>query len=179
MLSSIQQMSLSTQCTFLVFLYARVFGFLGPEIGSDPPTCVTLDRSPIEFSWIIPSKKAKKGEANRNIRCVMEPLCVQPLRMMFRYTSLMVSISDPRGSGYMLKGSSVLKYLASYAGSLGGVVRCNWDGLLWTETTEGFFFPQEHKGDYVQDGGRFAIGRSSNEFSGRSSALITRIFDRL
>lgn len=69
-------MSLSTQSTFLVFLYARVLGFLGPEERSDPSSVLTLDGSPIEFSWIIPDKKVAKGKANRNIRCVMEPLCV-------------------------------------------------------------------------------------------------------
>ncbi|EIM81858.1 aromatic prenyltransferase [Stereum hirsutum FP-91666 SS1] len=145
----ISQMSLSTQCTFLVFLYARVFGFLGPEKGSDPPACLTLDGSPIEFSWIIPNKKVAKGKPNRNLRCVMEPF-------------------DPRGSGSPLRGSSVLKYFSSYAGSLGGVVRCDWDGLLWVESTEGFFFPQELKSDYVQDGGRFAMG-----FDFTHSGIIT------
>nr|APH07541.1 BypB [Agaricomycetes sp.] len=143
------QMSLATQCTFLLFLYSRVLGFLGPEKQSDPPACLTLDGSPIEFSWIIPNKKTVKGKSNRNIRCVMEPF-------------------DPRGSGTPLKGTSVLKYLASYAGSLGGVVRCEWDGMFWVESAEKFFFPQHHHGDYVPDGCRFAVG-----FDFTTSGIIT------
>nr|APH07540.1 BypA [Agaricomycetes sp.] len=142
------QMSLTTQCTYLVFVYARVLGFL-PDKGTGPPACLTLDGSPIEFSWIIPRKKIAKGHANRDVRIIMEPF-------------------DPRGSGYMLKGSSVLEYFASYAGSLGGVVQCDWDGLLWVESAEGLFFPQEHKGDYIQDGGRFLVGL---DFS--SSGFVT------
>lgn len=64
--------SLSVQCTFLAFFYARVLPFMRND---EAKSIMTVDGSPVEYSWVIPNRtKPAAGEATRQVRFAIEPL---------------------------------------------------------------------------------------------------------
>lgn len=66
---------LSSQVTFLTFIHARILGMMGPLDARGPGSLMTFDGSPVELSWVIPSKeKSGNGGANRQLRFAIEPM---------------------------------------------------------------------------------------------------------
>jgi hypothetical protein len=63
------------QARFLIFVYARVLGFMGPEDEAvGPGSYMTAEGSPVELSWVIPNRsKPRPGEVTRQIRFCIEP----------------------------------------------------------------------------------------------------------
>ncbi|TFK33626.1 tryptophan dimethylallyltransferase-domain-containing protein [Crucibulum laeve] len=125
------------QCRFLTFVYARVLGMMGPSNENGSNSYMTIDGSPAELSWVIPRRKVAKGALTRQVRFAIEPI-------------------DPR-SGRPLRGSTVLDYLTTTRGSLGGVVTCDKGGMSWRKSTERFLFPEDD-GSEVPEGSRFFVG---------------------
>ncbi|KAF8999437.1 aromatic prenyltransferase [Cyathus striatus] len=127
---------LEAQCKFLIFVYARVLGMMGPHYAYGTGSLMTIDGSPVELSWVIPRKRPTLGSINRQVRFAIEPI-------------------DPR-TGKPLNGSTVLDYLVSPEGSL-GVVVCEEDGMSWRRETEKFLFPEDTGSD-IPEGTRFFVG---------------------
>lgn len=115
--------TLEAQTKLLTFIFARVVGLMGPDERPTNPTMLTIDGSPCEGSWVIPTgSQPVAGEVNRQIR-----FCVQP--------------TDPR-TGKFLRGSQVLDWLASFEGGLGVVVvKEGWED--WRRECEKFFFSED------------------------------------
>ncbi|KAH8798041.1 tryptophan dimethylallyltransferase-domain-containing protein [Flagelloscypha sp. PMI_526] len=127
---------IESQARFLVFIYSRVLGFMGPAEHVGPGSIMTIDGSPVELSWVIPNRsKPQPGEATRQLRFAIEPL---------------------HPDGEPLKGASVLDYLTSPEGSL-GVVSCPPNGADWRKKTEDFLYSDD-KGDNIPEGSRFFVG---------------------
>ncbi|KAG6833156.1 hypothetical protein H0H87_010543 [Tephrocybe sp. NHM501043] len=125
---------ISTQITFLTFVYARVLGMMGPLDSKGPASYMTFDGSPVELSWVIPSNvKPGDGNAGRQVRFAIEPI-------------------DPR-SGRLLRGMEVLRYLTSPKGSL-GIVKCDRGVLDWSMITEQFLY----SGAAAESDKRFFVG---------------------
>ncbi|KIK57133.1 hypothetical protein GYMLUDRAFT_98952 [Collybiopsis luxurians FD-317 M1] len=143
---------LPVQCAFVLFVYARVVPFLGPDAFAMPPSIMTLDGSPIELSWIIPSSNLKTPEAddkpNRTVRFAIEP-------------------RDPK-TGKFHKGARMLDYYISELGNFGKMVKIEANGMLWRQKIEKFMFPEdEHSqsgelGEEVVPGSRFMLGMDFN-----------------
>ncbi|KAG7087515.1 hypothetical protein E1B28_013476 [Marasmius oreades] len=143
---------LPIQIAFVLFVYARVVPFLGPDTFSMPPSIMTLDGSPIELSWIIPSSNLKGPTAddkpNRTVRFAIEP-------------------RDPM-TGKFHKGARMLDYYISQLGNFGGMVKIEDDGMLWRRKIEKFMFPEEgdfrgeEVGEEVLPGSRFMLGMDFN-----------------
>ncbi|KAF8063595.1 tryptophan dimethylallyltransferase-domain-containing protein [Lyophyllum atratum] len=126
---------ISSQISFLTFVYARILGMMGPLESTGPGTLMTFDGSPVELSWVIPSNGSSgQGNAGRQLRFAIEPI-------------------DPR-SGRLLRGSDVLRYLTSPKGGL-GLVRCEQNSLDWSMITQSFLYPDE---DRIDSGKRFFLG---------------------
>ncbi|KAG6808627.1 hypothetical protein H0H92_003462, partial [Tricholoma furcatifolium] len=111
---------ISVQISFLTYIYARVLGMMGPLDPMGPASYMTYDGSPVELSWVVPSR-AMPGDGNkgRHVRFAFEPI-------------------DPR-SGTLLRGSEVLRYLTSPKGGL-GLVNCDEGVLDWSIITEQFLY---------------------------------------
>lgn len=63
------------QARFLVFVYARVLGFMGPSDKTGPGSIMSVDGSPVELSWVIPNRsRPGPGEVTRQLRFAIEPL---------------------------------------------------------------------------------------------------------
>lgn len=102
---------------FLVFLYARILGMLGPSTKTQNK--MTADGSPAASSWVIPNRsKPESGDVNRQIRFAIQPM-------------------DPR-TGHFLQPGEVLRYLTSAEGGL-GLVYCPEGGLDWCERVDRFY----------------------------------------
>ncbi|KAF5337797.1 hypothetical protein D9758_016289 [Tetrapyrgos nigripes] len=139
---------LPIQCAYVLFVYARVVPFLGPDAFTLPPSFMTIDGSPIETSWIIPSsnlKEATSGDKpNRKVRFVIEP-------------------RDPK-TGQFHKGARMFDYYTSTLGNFGGMIKIEDDGMLWRRKIERFMFPEDEDsesaelGEEVLPGSRFMLG---------------------
>ncbi|KAG5641112.1 hypothetical protein DXG03_005975 [Asterophora parasitica] len=129
------EFSISSQVSFLTFVYARLLGMMGPLEATGPGSLMTFDGSPVELSWVIPSKANTRDCQRRQLRFAIEPI-------------------DPR-SGRLLRANEVLRYLTSSKGSL-GLVRCDRSALDWSMITQHFLYPD---GDTEgSEGERFFIG---------------------
>ncbi|KAK7057610.1 tryptophan dimethylallyltransferase-domain-containing protein [Favolaschia claudopus] len=128
----------AVQARFLIFIYARVIGFMGPDDKSvGPGSIMTSEGCPVELSWVIPNRsKPRAGEVSRQLR-----FCIEP--------------RDPE-TGALFKGASILKYLTGAEGSL-GVVSCHDLGLDWPTKTENYLFPGD-EGEAAPMGSRFFVG---------------------
>ncbi|KAJ7822491.1 tryptophan dimethylallyltransferase-domain-containing protein [Mycena olivaceomarginata] len=126
------------QARFLIFVYARVLGFMGPEDESvGPGSYMTAEGSPVELSWVIPNRsKPRPGEVTRQIR-----FCIEP--------------RDPE-TGFLYKGASILDFLTSPEGGLGVVFRPDL-GLDWPTRIENFLCPND-SGDEAPLSSRFFLG---------------------
>ncbi|GLB43012.1 putative tryptophan dimethylallyltransferase [Lyophyllum shimeji] len=126
---------ISSQISFLTFVYARLLGMMGPLEAVGPGSLMTFDGSPVELSWVMPrGGSSSQTGADRQLRFAIEPI-------------------DPR-SGKLLRGSEVLKYLTSPNGSL-GLVRCDKTALDWSMITQDFLYPDN---EVSQSGKRFFVG---------------------
>lgn len=66
---------LEIQCRFLIFVYARVLGFMGPIEECSTRSVMTSDGGPVELSWVIPNRKQPAiGEVTRQVRFAIEPM---------------------------------------------------------------------------------------------------------
>ncbi|KAJ7367639.1 tryptophan dimethylallyltransferase-domain-containing protein [Mycena albidolilacea] len=63
------------QARFLIFVYTRVLGFMGPEDEAvGPGSYMTAEGSPVELSWVILDRsKPRPGEVTRQLRFCIEP----------------------------------------------------------------------------------------------------------
>ncbi|KAF9039482.1 aromatic prenyltransferase [Hymenopellis radicata] len=139
--------TVEVQARFLIFVYARVLGLMGPAEKKGPGCIVTVDGSPVELSWVIPNRsKPRRGEATRQLRFAFEPLHPE--------------------TGIPLKGAPILDYLTSPEGGL-GVVSCPDQGMKWRKETENFLSPND-EGDEIPTGSRFFVG-----FDFNSSGTLT------
>ncbi|KAF5378117.1 hypothetical protein D9615_007549 [Tricholomella constricta] len=129
---------ISSQISFLTFVYARLLGMMGPLEATGPGSLMTFDGSPVELSWVIPSNvKSSDSSSSRQLRFAIEPI-------------------DPR-SGRLLRGNEVLRYLTSPKGGL-GLVRCDRSALDWSMITQHFLQPDSDRGGNNDSGKRFFIG---------------------
>ncbi|KAG6840942.1 hypothetical protein C0991_003126 [Blastosporella zonata] len=66
---------ISSQISFLTFVYARVIGMMGSLDSNGPASYMTFDGSPVELSWVVPSD-VKRGDGNtgRQVRFAIEPM---------------------------------------------------------------------------------------------------------
>ncbi|EAU82200.1 hypothetical protein CC1G_10602 [Coprinopsis cinerea okayama7 len=131
------------QAKFLCFFYGTVIELMPPHDTSCSDSVMTIDGSPVELSWVLPSSEEVAGGGRapgkakpRQVRFAIEPM-------------------HP-ASGRRLKGSVVLDYLTSPRGSLGLVV-AGKDSMTWRTKTEEFMFPNS-EGDEIPDGSRFFVG---------------------
>ncbi|KAK7445713.1 hypothetical protein VKT23_014708 [Stygiomarasmius scandens] len=141
--------ALPVQCAFILFVATRVINIMGPDKLCMPPSILTIDGSPIELSWIIPSSTLKgigDDKPNRAIRFAFEP-------------------RDPQ-TGKFLNGSKVLDYYSG-AGNIGGLVKVETNSMLWRDKIEQLMFPDNAQNDSeeVPPGSRFMLGLDFN-FSG-------------
>lgn len=145
--------TVEVQARFLVFVYARVLGFMGPAERKGPGVIITFDGSPVELSWVIPNRsKPRRGEATRQLRFAIEPLYVS----CNHYWSKTHHQCRHPETGIPLKGALILDYLTSLEGGL-GVVSCPDQGMKWRKETENFLFPDD-EGDEIPTGSRFFVG---------------------
>lgn len=114
------------QVAFLIFVYARLLGFMGIYDKLESSMCA--DGSPTEFAWNFPTKnlnKTKPGEPSRQPAFLCEPL--SPI------------------TGERLHGTDVLEYLASPEGNF-GTIDVSEDSLAWRNEIEKFLYSTKAEG---------------------------------
>ncbi|TFL04481.1 tryptophan dimethylallyltransferase-domain-containing protein [Pterulicium gracile] len=130
---------LEAQIKLLTFFFARVIGLMGPDERPVDRSFMTIDGSPAENSWVIPTgSQPVAGEVNRALRFSIQP-------------------TDPR-TGKLLRGSKVLDWFGSAEGGLGVVtVKDGWQN--WRRECDFFFFGEDDSPEeYSPPGTVFFVG---------------------
>ncbi|TFK26012.1 aromatic prenyltransferase [Coprinopsis marcescibilis] len=145
------------QCKFLCFVYRTVMALLPPHDTPCPDSVMTIDHSPVEFSWVLPPNLKKQGcEPSSKCPNASAPGLKASKKSHSREVRFAVEPMHPV-SGRRLKGSRVLDFITSSEGSL-GLIPSEKDSMTWRKKTEKFLFPQCGDGDEVPDGSRFFVG---------------------
>ncbi|TFL03295.1 tryptophan dimethylallyltransferase-domain-containing protein [Pterulicium gracile] len=114
----------SSQIKLLTFIFARVIGLMGPETHPEVRSLMTIDGSPCEMSWVIPTDaQPTSGEVNRQIRFSVHP--AHPL------------------SAKLLRGSQVTDWLVSPEGGL-GMIPVKEGHEDWRHACENFFLADDN-----------------------------------
>lgn len=72
------------QCRYLLFVYARILGFLGPQQKRSLQGSLTVDGSTAELGWLIPGNELAESPGldvsvtNKQIRFTILPTSVAP-----------------------------------------------------------------------------------------------------